>query len=561
MTASGRQNRSSGRERLVLAAVAVAVLAPFLGKPVHVDDPLFLRCAEQVLAHPIDPYGFSVNWFGISLPMADVMRNPPLSCYFLALVGGTVGWSELALHAAFLGVAIVTLLGTYSFAARLCDRPLLAGLLTLSMPAFLLSSTTLMCDPLMLAFLVWSAAIWVAGIESRRLGPLAIACLLALASGLTKYNGFVVLPLLFLYGAARERRLGAWLLPLAGAAALFAIYLFVMNRAYGGSFLQGLSIASGASGPSGARADLAEQVLVGLVFAGGSCLSLLFFAPLVRGWGLAAIALGVFAAGVALLLRVGLPGSPLLQPPPDLSAPATLLQAAILIASAALLIALALRAMLVDRDAGALLLAAWVAATLLLATFASWAVSGRYLLPLAPAASVLLARGLDRARAPAALAGVPRRSGAALAFLPLIPALACALTIALADQRLAESARAAALEISARYAQAGRTIWFQGHWGFQHYMEQQGAQPLDMRSSTVATGDVVVVPENNANTFGMNRNLLEPLDSIEIAPLPWLATQSRPLGAGFYASVWGPLPFVVGTVPKERYEVYLVAPR
>jgi hypothetical protein len=35
---------------------------------------------------------------------------------------------------------------------------------------------------------------------------------------------------------------------------------------------------------------------------------------------------------------------------------------------------------------------------------------------------------------------------------------------------------------------------------------------------------------------------------------------SQPLGAGFYASVWGPLPFAFGEVPPERYLIARLAP-
>jgi len=35
--------------------------------------------------------------------------------------------------------------------------------------------------------------------------------------------------------------------------------------------------------------------------------------------------------------------------------------------------------------------------------------------------------------------------------------------------------------------------------------------------------------------------------------LPFLATLSPRLGAGFYVDEWGPLPFAFGRVPPERY--------
>jgi 4-amino-4-deoxy-L-arabinose transferase-like glycosyltransferase len=539
------------RQLVALAAIGVACLAPFAGKPVHLDDPLFVRCAQQALAHPADPYGFVVNWFGVTLPMADVMRNPPLSCYFLAIVGGLLGWSEVALHGAFFAAAVAALLGTYVLAERLRARPMLAALAMVSMPGFLVSSTTLMCDVLMLAFLVWAAVTFMAGVESRRWGMLACSSLLALAAGLTKYNGFIILPLLFVWAVARERRLGIWLLALVTPAALFVLYLAAMDGLYGEAFRKGLWIAAGSSV---ARPDIGQRVVVALEVSGGSFLTVLFYAPLLLRDRRVLAAAGVAGTlALALLGIAGLPGSPLLDPPPALDGASTLLQAALLLTSGALLIALAIRSLLAERDAGAVLLAAWVAATLAFATFASWSVSVRYLLPMAPAVAILLARACTGPGEPATAHG--RRL-----YLPLVPALACALLIAVADARLAASARDVAVVINERYARADRTIWFQGHWGFQHYMESLGATALDMRSSRVAEGDIVVVPENNANTFPINQSLLEQLETIEVRPVTALATMSRPIGAGFYASVWGPLPFVLGPVPPERYVIHRVAP-
>jgi len=67
------------RKKLVwLAVITVGALSPFIYKSFHVDDPLFVWMAEQITRHPLDPYGFKVNWAGFAQPMTDVMQNPPL---------------------------------------------------------------------------------------------------------------------------------------------------------------------------------------------------------------------------------------------------------------------------------------------------------------------------------------------------------------------------------------------------------------------------------------------------------------------------------------------------
>jgi len=81
-----------------LALATAAALAPFLNKAFHIDDPLFLWMAEQITRHPLDPYGFTVNWAGPPQPMWVAMQNPPLCSYFIAAVSALFGSNEIALH-------------------------------------------------------------------------------------------------------------------------------------------------------------------------------------------------------------------------------------------------------------------------------------------------------------------------------------------------------------------------------------------------------------------------------------------------------------------------------
>src|SRR4051812_17313246 len=122
-----------------LALATVAALLPFLAKPFNIDDPLFIWAAHQIQAHPANPYGFDVNWYGEGQPMWSVTENPPLASYFMALVARIVGWSELGLHTAFLLPAVAVIVGTWRLAKRCCQDAALAGVATLLMPVFLVS--------------------------------------------------------------------------------------------------------------------------------------------------------------------------------------------------------------------------------------------------------------------------------------------------------------------------------------------------------------------------------------------------------------------------------------
>jgi hypothetical protein len=107
----------------VLAAATLACLLPFSGKAFHMDDPLFLWSARQITQHPSDPYGFDLVWYFIRMPMWAVTKNPPLASYYAALAGSLVGWSERAMHLAFLVPALALILGTYLLACHFTRNP------------------------------------------------------------------------------------------------------------------------------------------------------------------------------------------------------------------------------------------------------------------------------------------------------------------------------------------------------------------------------------------------------------------------------------------------------
>jgi hypothetical protein len=76
------------RPVLFLTLVTLAILLPFVNKPFHIDDPMFIWAGEHILqGNVFDFYGFAVAWGGVERPMHVLMQNPPLACYAIALTG------------------------------------------------------------------------------------------------------------------------------------------------------------------------------------------------------------------------------------------------------------------------------------------------------------------------------------------------------------------------------------------------------------------------------------------------------------------------------------------
>jgi hypothetical protein len=200
------------------------------------------------------------------------------------------------------------------------------------------------------------------------------------------------------------------------------------------------------------------------------------------------------------------------------------------------------------RDTVSAVLAVWIIVGFIFATVLNWTVSARSLLPIVPAAAILVVRRLGPTNS------IPTARWRLL--WPLIPSVLIGLFLATADFKFANSARTAARRIAAKYESARGHVWFQGHWGFQYYMEKLGGRPVDFRRSTLQPGEVLVVPRNYSNTTCLAPGEVELLETMEFTACSWLSTMDEATGAGFYAADCGPLPFVVGRAPPQKF--YLV---
>ena len=101
-------------------------------------------------------------------------------------------------------------------------------------------------------------------------------------------------------------------------------------------------------------------------------------------------------------------------------------------------------------------------------------------------------------------------------------------------------------------------LYFQGSWGFQRYMENAGFERVAAGGAAFERGDHIVLPRYSSNTFKLPRGYVRSIEVREFTATPWLATLSRPRSAGFYASVWGTLPYRLGPVPPEEYALMRV---
>lgn len=566
------------RDLGIVCLLVVATLVPMLGKAVHVDDPLFVWAAKQIAVDPGDFYGFDVNWYGYSLPMHEVTQNPPLWSYVLALFGVLFGFGEVPLHMATLTAAVAAAATTYLLAARLGARPLLSACLAWATPALLVSSTTLMCDTALVALWVAAVLMWIQGHDSHRPYWFYLAGFLVGLAGITKYYGVCLFPLLAAYSAAQWLMKGERgkvqtfyspkLIAHSGGGLFVGVLVLAAfdtwtSKQYGRGLVgQALLYASSVEQPTeaGGRNPL-RQLLVTLGFAGGSIPIALVFTPLIwrpRTLGIATVAIITF--GLMFFFFEGAEfwaGATVEDPGIGF-----LIQAMLMVTAGVALVALPVLDLMRRRDSTSVLLALWIFGTLVFAGVLNWTTNTRSLVPAVPAVAILLGRNLPQSLADSA-GSLLRISDQSYRYVLTGLTTVClilSLTVATADYRLAASARQAANDMNEQFITSGDELWFQGHWGLQYYLQASGGHPFEVLGINYPAGARLVLPSNNTNPFN-----LVPLEKnpdratrevLEYSGPSGLSTISAPLGAGFYASEYGPLPYAFGTVPQEQYTVY-----
>jgi 4-amino-4-deoxy-L-arabinose transferase-like glycosyltransferase len=528
----------------VVAVMTLLFLAPFAGKAIHIDDPMYLWAARQIHNEPFDFYGFDVNWYGTETPMVEANKNPPLVSFYLAFSAALFGWSELALHLAMLLPAMLAMVAVAFLARFLGASPLGAALTTLLMPTMFVSGTTLMSDVLMLSLWCGSLALWMWGLRRQCDLALVFGAILAGLCPLAKYFGVSLLPLLIAYSLISERRVGRWALYLMIPVGFIVGYEVLMTNLYGHHPFFDVANYS-------INLQRDTELGAGIIFFGGCLLPTLFFSPLLWTRKQLLIWLVVAACGGVVLFRSDLFGAAKLGIGDDLRW-RLLLHAAVFFVAGLQILTLAALDLMRDRSAKGWLLALWVGGVFVFAAFANWTINARAILPAAPVVAILIWRRVALRHGKGTSTFWTKGS-----IVSLGSSLAIAIAVGWGDWRLADNARVAASTLAARYGPESGTLWFQGGWGFQHYMEEHGGRRISMGKTAFSPGDILISPNNNTNVHKMvvPEDYVATVETFRLPVGSWVTTMSPQVGAGFYTSLWGPLPYVFGATPPEAYVV------
>ena len=537
------------KHKFFLIIATVLILTPFLTKPVHMDDPVFIWVAQYISTNPWDFFGFDVNWYGHVVSVAEINKNPPLTSYFMALFATLLGWSELALHIAFIIPAIALILGTYRLAQLFGANPLGAALSMLCCPVVLISTTTLMVDIFMLSLWIWAVVYWVDGINKQHIYSLLYsACLITLAA-LTKYIAISLLPLLFVYSLIAEKKLTKNTAALLIPVFLLSLFFWYMQAKYGQNFLSNI-FGFSVDAKTDVSKSITDSLIVGMIFIGGCLLFPLFYIQHLFNKTELLWLFGLFCILLLTFFVAGEAGYTSLRNPEGIRY-GLLIQWPVFFALGVCILYLLYREMRKNNQPLSWLLFFWIAGILFFALFLNWSTNGRSILTITPVVTILMWRQLSMNES-------FKLNNKITMFLPLIPAFLVAITVTWADYRLARSAQEAAIYSVNNHANVENTLWFQGSWGFQYYMQQYGAKRIAVNKDTLVPGDILVMPNNNSNTFPVPRDRFELVEIKKFAMPSFVSVMSPKSGAGFYTSIFGSSPYVLGKGYPEVYYILKV---
>jgi len=376
--------------RLIVIIIPIICLIPFINKAFHIDDTLFLWCAKQIQAHPVDFYGFTANWYGSKEPMYLINQNPPLVPYYISAVTWLFGWNEIILHIAFLIPSVGFSIGVYYLARSFCPRPDIAALIAVLTPAFLVSSTNIMTDTMMMALYLWATFFWIYGMEKNRALYFLYAAILMSFSALTKYFGMTIIPLMLVYSLVAKRKFDIRILFLIIPVIILigyqwtALLLYDCNLIFNAASYNIVRFQTD-------RTELITKILTGLSYTGGCLGGIFFYSHLL--WNRRMLVCGsIFLALLfAVLLCMDSVGTIPLRNSYGIRW-GLIIHLSLFVLAGILILILAAADLWENRNAKSLLLFLWVFGTFLFASYVNWTMSARNILPMTPAVGILVMR-------------------------------------------------------------------------------------------------------------------------------------------------------------------------
>jgi 4-amino-4-deoxy-L-arabinose transferase-like glycosyltransferase len=532
------------RRRAALAGLFVIVTAYNLFKPFHIDDTAHLEIARWIGDHPLHPMSGLLNWGGTSEPISYT-NQPHLYFAALALWGKLFGFAEPTMHALQSLASLASIVLVHRLARFVAPSAALwATALVILGPAFIVEQNLMVDVPLLATWLAFFNLVVCGAGERAQTRRFVLAGLVCAAAILIKYSSLTLLPIFAAALLVERRWAQAWTL-LIPIGAIFGWSLFNYLD-YGHVHML-------------ARAHEAHPYPFRPLFSTASwCVGLGALTPLgviaavqgraswrASGW-LFYAAVGVAFGALALSVATGILADSL----------SDRVLMTVFAANAALMGWALLRQLgpwfAVRSWSGLRSLAVgprfylwlWLAGATLFYILVSPFIAPRHILLVIPPLTLLLAASWE---------GVLTRASKLFG-------LACVVVIStglcISDWRFADFYRLEAARLGRARIPDGRS-WASGHWGWQWYAERNGIPELDVKSSLLRPGDLVLVGREVDHQAVPQRYPLRLVRvDAESASLDSLICSARP--ARFYAFSYRQAPWSLSRACVGHLDIYRV---
>ena len=204
------------RDILILVLLVVAIRVPFLNQAIGGDEPYYLAAAEHAQIDPWHPNHTSYIFQGREVTFRG-FPHPPGNAWVLAALIALFGdIKEIPFHAVYIFFSLLAVLSVYALGRRFSTHPLLAALVFLAVPVFVINGNTLETD---IPFTACALAGFAAYVWDRRI----LAGIVLWCAGMISPQAFILTPILLFHDRKGFR---AWLPAAAPVLALVAWQCF-----------------------------------------------------------------------------------------------------------------------------------------------------------------------------------------------------------------------------------------------------------------------------------------------------------------------------------------------
>jgi len=513
---------SRAAQFFAVTAIVLLVRLPFLRQAVQGDDYYYLAGAMHALIDPAHPTHVRYVFLGQEVD-ARGHPHPPLNMWILAGLLAIFGdVREIPFHAAYTAFSLIAAWSMLALTRRFCQRPLLASILFLLVPAFVVNGNSFEADLPLLAFWLAAVALFVQASESGStlyLGSAAVSLALA---GLLGFQALLLIPILgwYLWLVRCHRRL-PWLLLAVPLASALGWQVFERLTSGQWPFL----ILAGhfeSFGFQRLEAKLANAVALA-THAGWLVFPVLVWVAFWRGpqsTKLAALAAGLVAAFF-------LDSHPVFW--------ASL--------ATGLYLILSLAARFREAAQQGRFLVGWALIFFAAALVLFFSGSARYLLPMAAPVAMLVADRLPRERR-------------LVVAICLVCQAGLGLALAAMNYQHWEGYRLLVAQLKDQFAT--HRVWVNGEWGLRFYAEAEGGLPLQ-EGQPVQPGEMVLTSELgypvSFTTGGGQRQRVGEWEIRSQIPLRLIGLGAR---SAYSTVAFGYRPFDLQWGPIDRVRLELV---